>query len=105
MPFLAGRGLPLGAKYRLYSVCVCSIMLYGFCPVKEKNLSRLGRNDTKMVRCMYNIRPYRIFAEEHKNRLNLYSMRKIKDCNGLVILNEWKNKCKMSSLVMSNLLV
>ena len=29
MPLLASRGLPLGAKGRLYSTCVSSLMPYG----------------------------------------------------------------------------
>ena len=49
---LASRGLPLGAKGRLYFARVCSVMLYRnkTSPVKEKDLIRLEKNDTWMVR-------------------------------------------------------
>ena len=51
LPLVASRGLPLGAKGRLYSACVHSVMLYGSetWPVKEEDVIRLERNDAKMV--------------------------------------------------------
>ena len=51
VPFLTSRALHLGAKSRLYSAFVCSIMLYGneTWPVKEENVIRLKRNHARMV--------------------------------------------------------
>lgn len=54
MALLAIRGLPLGAKARLYSVCVSYIMLYGSGTwvVKEEDAITLEGNDARMVRLM-----------------------------------------------------
>lgn len=51
MPFLTSRGLPIGAKGRLYSSSVHSVMLYGseIGPVK-KDAIKLKRNDPRMVK-------------------------------------------------------
>ena len=51
VPLLASRALPLGAKSRLYSTCLCSIMLYGseIWPVKEEDMIRLERNDVMIT--------------------------------------------------------
>ena len=76
MPFLTSRGLPIGAKGRLYSSSVHSVMLYGseIGPVK-KDAIRLKRNDPRMVKWMCKVRlEDRIFAEELRTRLKLKSM-------------------------------
>ena len=78
MPLLASRGLPLGAKDKLYSACVLSVMLYGneTWPVKEEDVNRLERNDVKMVRWMCKVMAEdKIFAEELRTRLKLKSRR------------------------------
>ena len=74
MPLLASRVLPLGAKGRLYSGCVLSIMLYGSetWPIKEKDVIRLERNDTRIVRLMFNVRPEeKISGEKLRTQLKL----------------------------------
>ena len=71
--------MPLGAKDRLYFARVCSVMLYRnkTSPVKEKDLIRLEKNDTWMVRWMCNVRSEKkISAEELKTRLKLKSIKK-----------------------------
>ena len=77
---LASRGLSLGAKGRLYSACVRSLVLYGSetWPVKEEDQIRLERNDESIVRWMFSVRPEdRISEEELRALLKLKSMR---DC-------------------------
>ena len=77
MPLLLSRDAALGAKGRLYSACMCIVMLYGSetCPDKE-DLITLERNDAKMARWMCNVRPEdRICSEEFRTRLKLKSMR------------------------------
>ena len=52
MPLVASRNLPLGAKGRLHSTNVRSVMLYG-CetwPNKEKDVIRQETNNARMVR-------------------------------------------------------
>ena len=76
---LTSRCLLLGAKYRLYSACICSVMLYGnqTWPAKEEDVIKLERNDPRMATWMRNVRHEEmIFAEELRTRLNLKSMRK-----------------------------
>ena len=71
---LASRGLPKG---NIYSACVRSVMLYASetWPLKEENVIRLDRIDTRIVRWMCNVKPDdRISAEELRSRLNLKSM-------------------------------
>ena len=54
-------------------------MLYGSetGPVKEEGVTKLERNDAKMVRWMCNVRPEdRISTEERGTRLKLRSRRK-----------------------------
>ena len=78
MPLLANRGLLLGAKDRLYSACVLSVMLYGkeTWPVKEEDVNRLERNDVTMVRWMCKVMAEdMIFADEPRTRLKLKSRR------------------------------
>ena len=57
VPLLTSRGLPLGAKSRLYSVCVRSVMLYGSetWPVQEEDVITLERGDASMVRWMCSV--------------------------------------------------
>ena len=67
VPLLASRGLSLGAKARLYSACMHSIMLYWGkrWPSKEEDVIRLERNDARMVRWKCNVKPEdRISAKE-----------------------------------------
>ena len=78
-------------KGRLYSACVCSLMLYRMetWPVKEEHVIRLERSDLRMVRWLFNFRPKdRISAGELRTRLKLKSIRaivyRLEDCNGLV---------------------
>ena len=56
---LASRGFHMGAKGRIYSVCVCSFMPYRSeaRSIKEEYVTRLEMNDYRMVRWMYNVRP------------------------------------------------
>ena len=71
---LASRLLPLGAKGRLFSTCVQSIMLYGneTWAVNEEELIRLERNNSRTVRWKCNIRSKdRISAGELRTRLKL----------------------------------
>ena len=65
VPLLANRGFPLGAKGRLNSACVNSIMLYGgeTWPNKEEGEIRLEKNYARMVRWICNIRSDKISAE------------------------------------------
>ena len=66
IPLLANRALPLGAKGRLYSACVRSIMLFGSEAwlVKVEDVIRVKTNDARMVRRTCNPRPKgRISAE------------------------------------------
>ena len=66
MSLLASGGLPLGAKSRLYSACVGSIMPYlsEVWSVKKEDVMKLNRNDGRVVRWICNIRPEdRISAE------------------------------------------
>ena len=85
MPFLTSRGLPIGAKGRLYSSSVHSVMLYGseIGPVK-KDAIRLKRNDPRMVKWMCKVRlEDRIFAEELRTGpfyLNIHMNFFITDC-------------------------
>ena len=91
MPLLASRGPPLGAKGRLYSGCVLSIMLYGSetWPIKEEDVVRLERNDTRIVRLMFNVRPEeKISAEKLRTQPKLKQHFKDENCNGLVIWKE-----------------
>ena len=74
---LASRYLALGAKGRLYSACVRSVMLYGNVtwPVKEKDVIRLQRNDARMVRWKCSVRPEDSFStDEPMARLKLKNM-------------------------------
>ena len=78
MALLISRGLPFGAKDRLYSACLCSLMLYGgeAWPAKGEDVIRLGRNNVGMIRCKGNVRSEDgISAEELRTRLKLNSMR------------------------------
>ena len=49
---LASRCLLVEAKYRLYPVCVHSVILHGSetWPFKEEDVIRIERNGTKMVK-------------------------------------------------------
>ena len=51
LPLLTSRSVPIGAKRKLYSVCELSLIQYGSktCLVKEEDVIKLERNDTKMV--------------------------------------------------------
>ena len=76
MPLLVSRDFHLGAKDRLYSACVRSVMLYGSetWPVKEERVNRLERHDAEMVRWMYNVTAEdKISIEDLKTRLKLKS--------------------------------
>ena len=78
VPSLTSTGLPLGAKDKLYSGYVCSVILNGSktWPVTEGDAIRLEKNDARMVRWIYNISPEaRISAEELGASLKLLSMR------------------------------
>ena len=79
MSFLADRGLPLGAKGRIYSACGCSIFYESqVWPVKEEDMVKLERNAAKMVRWIINVgSENRISEEELRTRLKLKS---IKEC-------------------------
>ena len=59
-----------------------------------EDVIKLERNDAKMFRWTYNVRPGdRIPAEEFRSRLKLNSMRevyRIKTTTSLVIWKEWK---------------
>ena len=71
---LASRGFPLGAKGRLYSACVCSVMLYGTetWSVKKEDVIGLENNDAKMVRWICNVRPEdKIRAEQTKDQTKI----------------------------------
>ena len=74
----ASNGLPLGARGRLYSTCVYTVMLYGSetWPVEEEDLIWLEMNDTRMVRWMCNIRHEdRISSEKFRTRLKLKNIK------------------------------
>ena len=78
-PLLASRGLALGAKGRLHSACVRSLLLYvrEIWPVHEEDVIRLDRNDARILRRMYNVRiEDKISVEEHWTRLKLKNMAK-----------------------------
>lgn len=72
-------GLSVGAKDRLYSVCVHSFMLNEneTWPIKEEDGIRLKRNGAGKVRRIFNVRPENwIVVEELRTRLKLNSVRK-----------------------------
>ena len=72
------NSLAIRAKSRLCLAYVFSFMIYGSetCPVKD-DVIRLTRNDARMVRLVYNVRPVdRISAVELGNRMTLNKMKK-----------------------------
>lgn len=95
---LVSRVLSLGAKSRL-CFCMCKqFLLYGCetSPIKEEDVVSLQRNDARMVRGIYYVRPEdRISADELTTRLKQSSMMGVyrkEDHNGLLV---WKKgrKC------------
>ena len=99
---LAGKGLPLEAKGRLYSACVRSVILYGSeaWPVIDENVIRLERNDANMITWMCNVRHEdRTSAGELRSRLKLKKMREFSQDRGFGHLerteqNAWSSKCR-----------
>lgn len=86
--------MPLRAK-TVYSASICyyilcSAMLYGSetCPVRKKDVIRLGKNDARMVRWRNLVRSEdRISAKEPRTRLNRTTYRnvyRIEAYNGLL---------------------
>ena len=74
----AFRGLPVATKGRLYFAYVCSAMLYGgkTWSLKGKDLIKVARNDTRMVKWICNVMSEgRIPGEELGARLKLKNMR------------------------------
>ena len=71
-------------------------MLYGreTWPVREKDLIRLERNDARMIRWMCKIGLRKRFLQRNLrldlNRRALKEVYRKKECNGLIILKEWK---------------
>lgn len=65
VPLLTIRRLPLVGKSKLYSGCVCSVMLYEneTWPVKKEFVIRLENNEAKMVRWICNVRPVDRFLQ------------------------------------------
>ena len=65
--------MALGAKSRLHSACVCSLILYGgeTWPVQEQDVIRLERNDARILRQMYNVKPGEMISGELRTRLKL----------------------------------
>ena len=110
MPLLASRDFPLRAKSR-YSACERSVMLYGSktWPVKVDDVIRLKRNDTRMVRWMYNVRPEdSISAEKLRIGLRMMSIGNVyrtEDCSGLIIQKEWKRVLGLVNVKPSRLAV
>ena len=89
---LASRGLPLGAKGRLYSGCVGRVMLYGSetQPVKEEDMIKLEVNDARMFRWMC---CDKMSCEELSAGVKLKSM---SECSGHLQRMEesvWSSKC------------
>ena len=78
VPLLASKSLPLGAKGRLYSAYVGSVMLYGrgTWAVRGEDVIRPERKDARMVKWITNVRSEgSIFAEELRTRIKLTSMK------------------------------
>ena len=77
MPLLAGTGLLLRAKGRLYYACVCRAMPYrsGTLSVREEDVIRLERNDTKMVEWVCNVRAEDKISAELRTRLKFKTVR------------------------------
>ena len=121
LSLLASRGLPLRGKCILYSVFVCSVVLYGIetWPVTEEAMIRLvrieeygirlKRNDRRMFRWMCNIRlEDRVSAEDLMARPKLLSMREClqdKYYNGFIIWKEWKGMHVLINIEPSKLVV
>lgn len=68
-------------------------------PIKEDDLIRPERDNARMVRWMYNVRPeYRISGAELRTRLKLKSMREcLQDSKLLERMEEsvWSSKCSI----------
>ena len=80
LPLLASRVFSLKMKGRVFEACVRSVVLYGSetWAVKEEDLTRLHRNDLRMVRRMCGVTlKDRKSSEELLDRLGLCNIR---DC-------------------------
>lgn len=66
MSFLVSRNLLLGAKGRLYSTFLSSVVLYGgeSMTIKEENIIRLERNYLRLVKWMCGNGPMDIVSPE-----------------------------------------
>ena len=89
---LPSRGLPLGPKGRLYSGCVCRVMLYGSktWPVKEEDMFRLEVNNARMFRWMC---CDKMSSEELSTRVKLKSMREYSGHLQRMEESAWSSKC------------
>ena len=70
----------------MYPAYLCNVMVKRSetWPVKKEHVIRVEKNDTRMVRWVYNVRPKdRISAEELRTRLKLNAMKECLQNNRL----------------------